>query len=84
MIITNQQKSRVLGRYVVYESEGDKDSKLSIDQYFDIITHYLKDLIDYHKSKGEWKTQKKHQCESFLFLSQMQIKLMKCTQKVIT
>ena len=37
--------------------KGDKDSKLSIDQYFDIIRHYLKDLIDDHKSKGEWKIQ---------------------------
>ena len=45
------------GSYVLYESNGDKDSKLSIDQYFNIIRHYLKDLINDHKSKGEWKIQ---------------------------
>ena len=50
-------KSAFDGSYVLYESKGDKDSKLSIDQYFDIIRHYLKDLIDDHKSKGEWKIQ---------------------------
>ena len=46
-------KSAFDGSYVLYESKGDKDSKLSTDQYFDIIRHYLKDLIDDHKSKGE-------------------------------
>ena len=45
------------GSYVLYEGKGDKDSKLSIDQYFDLIRHYLKDQIDDHKSKGEWKIQ---------------------------
>ena len=50
-------KSAFDGSYVLYEGKGDKDSKLSIDQYFDIIRHYLKDLIDDHKSKGEWKIQ---------------------------
>ena len=42
---------------MLYESKGDKDSKLSIDEYFDIIRDYLKDLIDDHKSKDEWKIQ---------------------------
>ena len=50
-------KSAFDGSYVLYESKGDKDFKLSIDEYFDIIRHYLKDLIDDHKSKGEWKIQ---------------------------
>ena len=36
-------KSAFDGSYVLYEGKGDKDSKLSIDQYFDIIRHYLKD-----------------------------------------
>ena len=59
MIITKpiEVKNAFNGSYVLYESKGDKDSKLSIDQYFDIIRHYLKDLIDDHKSKGEWKIQ---------------------------
>ena len=50
-------KSTFDGSYVLYESKGDKDFKLSIDEYFDIIRHYLKDLIDDHKSKGEGKKQ---------------------------
>ena len=37
---------------MLYESKGDKDSKLAIYKYFD-----MKDLIDDHKAKGEWKIQ---------------------------
>ena len=48
-------KTAFNGSYVLYESKGDEDSKLSIDKYLDIIRLYLKDLIDDHKSKGEWK-----------------------------
>ena len=39
------------------ESKGDKDNKLAIYEYFDIIRPYLKDMIDKHKTKGEWKIQ---------------------------
>ena len=42
---------------MLYESRGDKDNKLALYEYFDIIRPYLKDLIDNHKSKGEWKIQ---------------------------
>ena len=50
-------KSTFDGSYMLYESKEDKDSKLSIDEYFDIIRPYLKDMIDNHKSKSEWKIQ---------------------------
>ena len=50
-------KSAFDGSYISYESKGDKDARLSIDEYFDIIRLYLKDMIDDHKSKGEWKIQ---------------------------
>ena len=50
-------KSAFDGSYVLYESNGDKDSGLSIDEYFNIIKPYLKDMIDSHHSKGEWKIQ---------------------------
>ena len=30
---------------------------LSIDEYFDIIRLYLRDMIDNHKARGEWKIQ---------------------------
>ena len=50
-------KSAFDGSYLLYESEGDKDSRLSIDEYLNIIRPYLKDMIDNHLSKGEWKIQ---------------------------
>ena len=50
-------KSAFDGSYMLYESRGDKDNKLALYEYFDIIRPYLKDLIDDHKAKGEWKIQ---------------------------
>ena len=52
-IITNQQKLV----YMLYERRGVKDNKLALYEYFDIIKPYLKDLIDDHKAKDEWKIQ---------------------------
>ena len=45
------------GNYVLYESRRDKDGKLALYEYFDKIKPHLKDMIDYYKSKGEWKIQ---------------------------
>ena len=42
---------------MLYESKGDNDSKLSINEYFDIIKPYLGDMINNQKTKGEWKIQ---------------------------
>ena len=50
-------KSAFDGCYVLYESRGDKDNKLALYEYFDIIRPYLKDMIDNHKARGEWKIQ---------------------------
>ena len=50
-------KSAFNGNYVLYESRGDKDDELALYEYFDIIRPYLKDIIDDHKARGEWKTQ---------------------------
>ena len=50
-------KSAFDDSYMLYESRGDKDAKLSIDEYFHIIRPYLKDVIDNHKARGEWKIQ---------------------------
>ena len=55
--MSKEVKSAFDGSYVLYESNGDKDAKLSIDEYFNIIRPYLKDMIDDHKSKDEWKIQ---------------------------
>ena len=48
-------KSAFDGIYMLYESSGDKDSKLAIYEYFDIIRPYLRDMIDNHKARDEWK-----------------------------
>ena len=50
-------KSAFDGSYILYESRRDKDAKLLIDEYFDIIRPYLRDMINNHKAKGEWKIQ---------------------------
>ena len=50
-------KSSFDGNYMLYESKGDKDAKSSIDEYFDKITPYLRDMIDNHIARGEWKIQ---------------------------
>ena len=55
--IPKEVKRAFDGSCVIYESNGDKDAKLSMDEYFNIIRPYLKDMIDDHKSKGEWKIQ---------------------------
>ena len=43
------------GGYIVYESRGDINANLSINEYFNIIKPYLRDLINDHKSRAEWK-----------------------------
>ena len=42
---------------MLYEGKGDKDNKLALYEYFDIIIAYLKDMIDNYKARGEWKIQ---------------------------
>ena len=43
-------KSSFHENYKYYESRGDKDKKLSIEQYLDMIKPYLSDLINENKS----------------------------------
>ena len=43
--------------YVRYESKGDKDKVLAVNEYLDIIRSQLVDMINDHKIKGEWKIQ---------------------------
>ena len=40
-----------------YESKGGKDKNLSPEDYFDIIKPFLRDMINNHKTHGEWKIQ---------------------------
>ena len=48
-------KSGYNNNYIEYRSEGDK--LLTIEEYLDLIEPYLRELINDHKSKGEWKIQ---------------------------
>ena len=43
--------------YIEYESKGDKDITLSIEEYLYMIRPYLSDIINDHKTQGEWKIQ---------------------------
>ena len=43
--------------YVEYESRGDKDKNLTPEDYLDIIRPFLRDIINNHKTHGEWKIQ---------------------------
>ena len=43
--------------YIEYESRGDKDKNLSLEDYLDIIRPFLRDMINNHKTHGEWKIQ---------------------------
>ena len=50
-------KSAFDGSYIQYESRGDRDANLSLAEYLDIIRTYLREMIDDHKARGEWKIQ---------------------------
>ena len=48
-------KSGCNNNYTEYRSEGDK--LLTIEEYLNLIEPYLRELINDHKNKGEWKIQ---------------------------
>ena len=48
-------KSGYNNSYIEYRSEGDK--LLTIEDYLNLIEPYLRELINDHKNKGEWKIQ---------------------------
>ena len=48
-------KSAFNNSYIQYESKGDKI--LTISEHLDMITRYLVDMINDHKTQGEWKIQ---------------------------
>ena len=45
--------------YKLYESRGDKDKNVFVEDYLEKIESYLRDLINVHKTteSGEWKIQ---------------------------
>ena len=48
-------KSGYNNNYIEYRSEGDK--LLTIEEYLNLIEPYIRELINDHKNKGEWKIQ---------------------------
>ena len=40
-----------------YEGKGDKDKNLSLEDYLDIITSFLRDWINNHSIHGQCKIQ---------------------------
>ena len=48
-------KSGYNNNYIEYKSEGDK--LLTIEEYLNLIEPYLRELINDHKNKGEWRIQ---------------------------
>ena len=41
--------------YIQYESKGNKDKVLTLSEYLDMIKPYLSDIINNHKTHGEWR-----------------------------
>ena len=41
--------------YIQYESKGSKDKILTPSEYLHTIKPYLSDIIDNHKTRGEWR-----------------------------
>ena len=52
--------------YIQYESRGDKDEILTVNEYLDMIRLYLVDMINDHKTQSEWKI---HQTIAINFIS---------------
>ena len=41
--------------YIQYESKGNKDKILTANEYLDMIRPYLSNIINDHKTQGEWR-----------------------------
>ena len=51
-IITNNAFNN---NYIQYGSKGNKGKILTLNEYIDIIRPYLSDIINNHKTQGEWE-----------------------------
>ena len=69
-------KSAFDGNYILYKSRGDKDAKLALYEYFEKNKPYLKDMIDNHKAKGEWKIHLVIRIIFFSFIDKNEIQVM--------
>ena len=46
--------------YIQYESKGNKDKISGPSEYLDMIRSYLSDIINDHKTHGEWRIHSGH------------------------
>ena len=42
--------------YIKYKRKGNKDKVLTPSEYLNMIRPYLSDIINDHKTQGEWRT----------------------------
>ena len=54
VIINHKNRWCFEGNYIKYEGNWDKDEKLSIEEYLDMIRSYLGKIIDDHNEN--WKS----------------------------
>ena len=52
-----KSKNAFNDNYIEYESKGVKDKNLSYKGYFNMIKPYLRDMINDHETRREWKIQ---------------------------
>ena len=52
-------KSDFSGNYIEYESKGEKGKNLSSKGYLGMMRPYLRDMVNDHKTRREWKIQLK-------------------------
>ena len=55
-----ETKSSFDNNYIEYESKGEKNKNLSLEDYLNIIRPLLRDTINDHNTHGEWKIQLMH------------------------
>ena len=53
----NNYNNNYNNNYIQYESKGKKDKILTTSEYLDMIRPYLSDIINDHKTRGEWRIQ---------------------------
>ena len=49
-----ETKGAFNNNYIEYESRGDKDKNLSLEDYLNIVRSFLRDMINNHKTHEEW------------------------------
>ena len=54
MLQTHKTKGAFNNNYIEYESRGDKDKNLSLEDYLNIVRSFLRDMINNHKTHEEW------------------------------